>query len=292
VESYYIERENENMARYNTEFFIISTPFAHTRLHIHSAIELLYIRQGQCSVTLNDVTVEAHVGDVVLCRSNVIHSITSDAPIVYDVLKLHPTLVYDFFAGEDGLAPFFLTGSAATPLVFRTHTEDAIRLLWKQMLDVYQAMPPYFMLSIRSLAAQLLLSLLAHHSVQGAAVFNLPNKDTVTKIDTIIRYMDENFGNTISAESCAKMLYMSYSHFARCFKSVTGKTFKQYLTDLRILRAENMLLSGEYSITEIATRCGYDHTSYFIQEFKRRKQITPLQYRALSGAAAQNNQAE
>lgn len=282
MESYYIERENENMARYNTEFFITSVSSVYTRPHIHSAIELLYIRQGKCRVTLNDITVEAHIGDVVLCRSNVIHSILSDAPIVYDVLKLHPALVYDFFAGEDGLAPFFLTGSAETPLVFHTRSEDNIRLLWQQMLSIYQTNTTYFILSLRALAAQLLLSLLTHHSVQDTNAFHLPSKETVTKIDAIIRYMDENFGNPIRAEDCAKILYMSYSHFARCFKSVTGKTFKQYLTDLRILRAENMLLSGKLTITEIATRCGYDHTSYFIQEFKRHKQITPLQYRAQS----------
>ena len=97
--------------------------------------------------------------------------------------------------------------------------------------------------------------------------------------DTIIRYMDENFGNTISAESCAKMLYMSYSHFAKQFRAVTGRTFKQYLTYIRISHAETDLVTTNDSVTEIAMRTGFNNVSHFIATYRTLRGKTPLETR-------------
>ena len=72
---------------------------------------------------------------------------------------------------------------------------------------------------------------------------------------------------------------MSYSYFAKSFKEATGKTFTEYLNFTRINEAEQMLINTDLSVSEIATRCGYNNISYFISLYKRHKGKTPLSER-------------
>ena len=71
------------------------------------------------------------------------------------------------------------------------------------------------------------------------------------------------------------MLHISYGYFAKLFKAVVGKTFKEYLCDVRMSHAHNMLVSSNNSVTEIASTCGYDNLSYFVAEYKKTFGKTP-----------------
>ena len=54
---------------------------------------------------------------------------------------------------------------------------------------------------------------------------------------------------------------------------------KQYLTNVRISHAQRLLLESDYSIEQIAKMCGYGNASNFIVAFKKKIQITPMQYK-------------
>ena len=72
---------------------------------------------------------------------------------------------------------------------------------------------------------------------------------------------------------------MSYSYFSRCFKNVTGKTFKEYLNMVRINHAQRLLATTTLSVTQVALECGYNNISYFIAVYKSLKGETPLSSR-------------
>jgi AraC-like DNA-binding protein len=71
------------------------------------------------------------------------------------------------------------------------------------------------------------------------------------------------------------MLHISYGYFAKLFKAVIGKTFKEYLFDVRMSHAHNLLITSSNSVTEIASICGYDNLSYFVSEYKKTFGRTP-----------------
>jgi AraC-like DNA-binding protein len=83
----------------------------------------------------------------------------------------------------------------------------------------------------------------------------------------------------ITADICAKKVYMSYGHFSRSFKKATGANFKDYLNTIRLIRAERALIATDDTITEICRDCGFNTVSYFIATFRRRKGMTPAVYR-------------
>lgn len=69
-------------------------------------------------------------------------------------------------------------------------------------------------------------------------------------------------------------------YFRRCFKSVYNKTPKEYLTQLRIEQAKEMLIHESYiSVNHVAESCGFADSFYFCTYFKKKVGISPLQFR-------------
>lgn len=101
------------------------------------------------------------------------------------------------------------------------------------------------------------------------------------EIVALIRdYIDEHFSENVSLKTLANTkLYMNVSYLSRLFKSATGKSFRTYLTDVRMHKAAQMLALRDDSITHIAVDCGYTDVSHFIQLFRRRYGATPNAYR-------------
>lgn len=108
-------------------------------------------------------------------------------------------------------------------------------------------------------------------------------------------YMDANFNKNISVDTVADYVQRSSSYLSRVFKESTGMTVNDYLIQLRLKRAME-LLKQDTAIEEICREIGYANVSYFNKIFKARTGITPGQYRQQQAAerllAQAKNQAE
>ena len=71
------------------------------------------------------------------------------------------------------------------------------------------------------------------------------------------------------------MTNLSPLYFGTLFKQETGLTFRQYLTNIRINQAENLLSSGMYNVSEAAAECGFSDVFYFSKVFKEHRGISP-----------------
>ena len=107
----------------------------------------------------------------------------------------------------------------------------------------------------------------------------MPGHHVVRRIFDGISYIEQNYASPITPEDCAAHLCMSYSHFAKQFRAVTGRTFKQYLTYIRISHAETDLVTTNDSVTEIAMRTGFNNVSHFIATYRTLRGKTPLETR-------------
>ena len=59
---------------------------------------------------------------------------------------------------------------------------------------------------------------------------------------------------------------------------MTRKSCTEYINYFRVQKAEELLLTGDMSITDVAAEVGFDNVSYFIKQFRRVKGISPKQY--------------
>lgn len=82
----------------------------------------------------------------------------------------------------------------------------------------------------------------------------------------------------VSASFLAEQLCMSYSSFSRKIKALTGMTSNELIRKIKMKRAEEMLLSRKYTVTEIAYQLGYSNMSHFRQYFKEEFGIVPSKF--------------
>ena len=77
----------------------------------------------------------------------------------------------------------------------------------------------------------------------------------------------------------ASLAAMNASSFCRYFKEQTGKTFTEYVMDMRIGYACKLLTLGEKSINQIGIECGFESITHFNRMFKRQTKFTPTLYK-------------
>lgn len=98
-------------------------------------------------------------------------------------------------------------------------------------------------------------------------------------IEEAIRYIGAHYDEELSLEKIADWVGLSSFHFARVFKKNTNITPHEYLLNVRIQNAKNMLYYSSQSVEDIAKACGFNSTSHFIRVFKKYTNITPKQFR-------------
>lgn len=84
----------------------------------------------------------------------------------------------------------------------------------------------------------------------------------------------------IAESEMAKRVHLSPAHFSRLFHRVLGRTFKEYLTNRRMVEAQNLLHQTDVPIGTIALRCGFSRQSYFTRRFREFTGMTPSAYRS------------
>ncbi len=100
------------------------------------------------------------------------------------------------------------------------------------------------------------------------------------KIQKALKFLDYNYIAKISLDMVAKKACMSKHHFSRVFKQVIGKGYQEYLNELRIKKAKELLQRGNLSVTEVAFSVGYADLTHFERMFKSIMNITPSQYKS------------
>lgn len=100
--------------------------------------------------------------------------------------------------------------------------------------------------------------------------------DTVEKIKIYIR---RNYQKNLTQDFISCLFYLNRSYLSHIFKEKTGQKFVDYLNEVRIDKAKDLLATSDRKMYQIAKSVGYDNPKYFFRIFKKFEGITPEQYR-------------
>lgn len=114
-------------------------------------------------------------------------------------------------------------------------------------------------------------------NVDGFA-FEVEPQDN-TKVDIIFEHVSNNFKQPIPLSEIAEKVSMTIPAFCRYFKKATGKTFTQFVNEIRIVHATKLLAENPTSITGICFESGFNNFSHFNKLFKKFTGKSPLKYR-------------
>ncbi|MFC6332741.1 response regulator [Paenibacillus septentrionalis] len=91
----------------------------------------------------------------------------------------------------------------------------------------------------------------------------------------MIRFVHENYSNNITIKQLADELQLSKNYLGQIFRNVTGESFNQYVTRVRMEKAKQMIIEGKLYIYEIAEKVGYTNIPYFSSQFKKITGVNP-----------------
>lgn len=95
----------------------------------------------------------------------------------------------------------------------------------------------------------------------------------------VIDYVEEHYGEMITREDLGEAACLNPVYLARIFKTRTGKTMGNYILDVKVEKAKEMLKGADMTVSEVSLAVGYDNFSYFSKLFKDRTGVSPKEYR-------------
>jgi AraC-type DNA-binding domain-containing proteins len=121
-----------------------------------------------------------------------------------------------------------------------------------------------------------------YNLVQIKGIQQILNLEQDNPVYKAIKYIQQNIKQPISINQLAYDLNMSDTNFCNSFKKIIGITPKEYITNLKLTYAKEMLKNQ--NVTEVAYDLGYENISHFIALFKIKYGITPKQYQSIGQA--------
>jgi len=113
-----------------------------------------------------------------------------------------------------------------------------------------------------------------------------PPRLTDYQVRAAIDYIQDHVRDSLDLNSISRVAGMSEFHFARLFKAATGATPFQFVTQVRMARAKELLRKTRLPISEIAERVGYQKPSHFSERFRALSGCGPDAYRKSGGRGA------
>lgn len=98
-------------------------------------------------------------------------------------------------------------------------------------------------------------------------------------MNQILSYVQENYTRDVSLNDVAEHVNLSVGYVSDYFKSRMGMNFVDYLTQLRIEKAKDLLIHTNEKIYRVAELVGYQNSQYFVTSFKKKTGVTPAEYR-------------
>ena len=267
--------------------------------HVHETIELHFILEGQRLMFVDRETYRLSPHSAIVVNHNLIHK-TSTAPgfppdhhnfiLQLDrsrfdqILRVAGLRGFDDFGDRfNGVATFnesewqlilaviseFKAMCEEDKMGAAVSMEDAHAFLYLQALELA---------SIFAKARRRLL-----HAELEANQKVVPETVVKTgvhqKVHEVALYLQTHIHESVSLEELAQRFFMSRSYLTRSFRNVTGFSVVEYMTYIRIQKAQQLLRESDRSITEIADLCGFGNITYFEKVFKTTTGHTPVQYR-------------
>jgi two-component system response regulator YesN len=104
-------------------------------------------------------------------------------------------------------------------------------------------------------------------------------EEIVSSIMKALEIVQQNLGDDITRDDIANRVSMSKAYFSLCFKDIIGVAFGDYVKDLRLKRAHELLLQTQKPIYWVAEQCGFKDEKYFSKLFREHLGILPNELR-------------
>ena len=171
------------------------------------------------------------------------------------------------------------------PDVFKAHKELVLSNLlcrlnslddadgWADLLDTVQSYPEHAV--VINAAARTKTSTASYGDIMKEALREM------RPITEAKHYIQQHYQEALRLEDVSTAVGFNATYFSTLFKKETGQNFMDYLTELRISKAKELLCGEELSVQDVAEQVGYRDLKYFSRLFKKLTGVSPSDYKKL-----------
>ncbi|MCI9188402.1 MAG: AraC family transcriptional regulator [Lachnospiraceae bacterium] len=227
--------------------------------HWHEHIELHYVREGKTLLRLNQREIWAEKGNLVIANSNELHAGYCDGSHM-EVL----VMIFEMEAFSKELAD---KNVIFQPLIKKDEVIDDI------MSEIYREYSSQ-RIGYRLVCKGELLRLIAHLVREYTVEFLTEResdrrKKQLERLNLVLDYIQSNYTRQIGNGELADVLHLSEDRFNHLFKESMGMAPLQYINEVRIKKAMNLLKKKEGTVAEIADSVGFSDYNHFGRQFRR-----------------------
>ncbi|TYA92139.1 AraC family transcriptional regulator [Seonamhaeicola marinus] len=277
-------KNTENFVNKRINIAEKEVPCLDSAWHYHSEYELLYISKSSGIRFVGDNVSHFSPGELVLIGPYLPHLYRND-PAYYEEggdLKVK-TIVMKFSKNFMGEGTFDNPEFASVAKLLEESKfgvlfdKNISRALHDEIIELTQLSKGEQ--SIRMLDFLYRLSHVEEKQALSSTDMRQFSTENPDRLDTVIKYISDNYMNSISLGDIANIACMTTNSFCRFFKKMTNKSFTEFLNEIRIRNAARMLVQENYPISEICFLVGYKSIPNFNKQFKQIMGETPKSYR-------------
>jgi AraC-like DNA-binding protein/mannose-6-phosphate isomerase-like protein (cupin superfamily) len=277
------------------KIFRYSSQLLKQTMHTHDYVQIAYVHKGMCNHTMLGKSLTVSRGDLFIIKPGTGHSFSAIDAKEFELVLIDfaPDLLDGQFGPlEDTLKSYLTPGprpAAHSWLHIGKNRQTLVAQLLLEMQDEFESKEIGYEYSIRLTLVKLLMVVEREYR----KFLRKPDRQSVAAnlqpIEEVRRYIHDNYSQDIPLEHGAYIASMAPAYFSHVFKKVTGQSFIDYVNEVRIEKAMELINRHMLTITQIGFQVGYRHLSHFIRTFKKRTGITPTEYKKTFGSAIQTN---
>lgn len=241
-------------------------------LHWHSNIEMCRIIDGKCDFNVGGNKFTADKGDVIFVNSGEFHSIDINYG-TYEIYicTFNPSLLFNVL-GNVGVISTHIRYDRMKELGI----DEEISSLFDSLYDEIGGKDKYSNILFQANLIKIYGLFLRYFE---DASYDERDATKIISFQKIIEYISESFSENITLESVANRFNYNPTYVSRLFKTRTGVNFKNYLDNIRVQNAIEMLIKTDMTVSSISIICGYENIRTFNSVFKKVVGVTPSSIR-------------
>lgn len=251
--------------------------------HWHPEFEIIYVHQGTARYHINYDYFNSQAGDIILVQPSNMHSIhpIADKEQVTDTFSIHldnlGRSTIDSYS-QRYLQPIH---NGHFQLTNRIQVDmpgyDKIKTCLFEIFDLVKEEKLYYDMMLKSKLHEFLYLLFKFRYVNRHYTDDTYQK--YQKLKRLIDYINTHYAENLTIPFLADYFGYSRTHFMTIFKQHTGSSCLEFLLQVRLNKACELLVRSPLPIQTIASQVGFSNLSNFNRQFKKNYQLTPKQYR-------------
>lgn len=236
--------------------------------HWHRSIEFSYVLKGDIHLVTDNKDTVIHENEFIFVNSGSMHSLYGDN---LDCEVLIVIISHDFL---NRMCPEIDDISFSYEKI-NEHKELFVKI-YQDIYETVREKDEYSKIKLHSLISYVLYNLLRYCKDDNGKGFSAVRKQKHWKL---LDYIEEHYNEDLGLKTISSISGVSPEYFSRSFKKISGVSYHEYLTKLRLQKSLNDLLDKNKRIGDIALNNGFSSVKSFISSFEKYYNMTPMEYR-------------